>query len=251
MRYMQISPFPKQVVITDLEQIMRTRLGERGVTYPHQAIPLLSYMAHPRDAEARRSLFLTLKGWFFGSHVVPDRMLPMQRDWARVADVFNLHHDIEAGQHQRNRGGSSQSKAVALASGSIRDRGASQANLWEIWGRYKDVAHLVAAATIVAADARERAKLQPFGQFGMDLDQLQPFPVAMMLPHVVLSLALYLQEYGLAHIPHGREEPMLDPKSLWRIPSDMNVVPIPPPIRKIDRDGILVLNTRRAGNRGK
>jgi hypothetical protein len=208
-------------------------------------------MAHPNDTKARASLFLTLKGWFFGSPIVPRRMRQMQREWVRIGDIFNLHHDMQAGGHQLYRGGPSQSKAVALAAGRIRDWGASEANLWEIWGRYKDVAPLVAAATIVAADARERAKVQSFGQFGMQLNQLQPLPVAMMLPDVVLSVALYLQEYGLAQIPHGREKPLLDPETLWRIPSDMNVVRIPPPVRKIGLEGILVLNARRAGNRGK
>jgi hypothetical protein len=44
---------------------------------------------------------------------------------------------------------------------------------------------------------------------------------------------------------------MLDPKTLWRIMPDVNVVPVPPPVRKINRKGIAVLNARRAGNRGK
>ena len=73
----------------------------------------------------------------------------------------------------------------------------------------------------------------------------------MLLPDFVLSVALFLQKYGLANVPHAREEPMLDPETLWRIRPDMNVAPLAPPVRKINRPGIAILNTRRAGNRGK
>ena len=73
----------------------------------------------------------------------------------------------------------------------------------------------------------------------------------MLLPDFVLAVGLFLQTYGLANVPQTREEPMLDPETLWRIGPDMNVAPIAPPVRKIDRHGIAVLNARRAGNRGK
>jgi hypothetical protein len=43
---------------------------------------------------------------------------------------------------------------------------------------------------------------------------------------------------------------MRDPKRLWRIRPDINVVPVPPHIRKINSKGTAVLNARRAGNRG-
>jgi len=39
------------------------------------------------------------------------------------------------------------------------------------------------------------------------------------------------------------EEPMRDPKRFWRIRPDVSVVPVPPPVRKI--------NSKGAGNRGK
>jgi hypothetical protein len=40
-----------------------------------------------------------------------------------------------------------------------------------------------------------------------------------------------------------------DPKRLWRIRLDVNVVPVPSPIRKINSKGTAILNARRAGNR--
>jgi hypothetical protein len=44
---------------------------------------------------------------------------------------------------------------------------------------------------------------------------------------------------------------MRDPKTWWRIKPVVNVVPAPPPVRKINSKGTTVLNARRAGNRGK
>ena len=44
------------------------------------------------------------------------------------------------------------------------------------------------------------------------------------------------------------EEPMRDPKRLWRIRPDVNVVPVPPPVRKINSKGtacgIIAVNPR-------
>ena len=126
-----------------------------------------------------------------------------------------------------------------------------KANLWSRWSAYKDVAHLATAATIIWNDARERAKVKPFGEFGLSPGQNQPLHIAMLLPDFVLSLALFWQNYGLANCPHARDEPMLDPETLWRIGPDMNVSEIAPPVRKINQQGIAILNARRAGNRGK
>ena len=111
---------------------------------------------------------------------------------------------LTEGGHQKRRGGSSVGKAIAIAAGSIRAKGAGQANLWRAWAEYKDVAHLVTAATIICADARRRAKVKPFGGFELDLP---PVTIAMMLPDFVLALALSLQEYGLNNIPQSRTIP--------------------------------------------
>jgi hypothetical protein len=73
----------------------------------------------------------------------------------------------------------------------------------------------------------------------------------MMMPDFVLALALSLQEYGFNSIPQSREQPMLDPETLWHIAPEMNVVAVPPPVRKVGGVAIAILNARRAGNRGK
>jgi hypothetical protein len=71
------------------------------------------------------------------------------------------------------------------------------------------------------------------------------------MPDLVLAVALEFERLGLDVVPHARAEPTLDPETLWRIPPDINVVPLPPPARKIGGQDLAVLNERRAGNRGK
>jgi hypothetical protein len=208
-------------------------------------------MGWPNDPDGRAASVAIVRGWLDGSRTVPRRLRQIQTDWARVADIFNLHLDLTEGSHQERRGGPSVGKAIAVAAGSIRARGAHAANLWRAWKQYKDVAHLVAAATIISAEVRRRAKTRPFGEFGLGADRLPPFTIAMLMPDFVLSLGLSFQEYGLNSTPQSREEPMLDPETLWRIAPTINVVAIPPPVRKVSGEAIAILNARRAGNRGK
>jgi hypothetical protein len=248
MRFMSIPPFARKIEIPDFDFFIRSRLNQAIVLWPEQAIPLVGYMGWPNDPEARAKSAAVVRGWAEGSRVIPRRLRQIQTDWARVADIFNLHLDLTEGGHQRRRGGPSTGKALAIAAGSIRAKGAHHANLWRAWAEYKDAAHLVTAATIISAEAQQWAKVKPFGGFGFDLP---PFMIAMMMPDFVLSLALSLQEYGLNSIPQSREVPMLDPETLWCIPSDMNVVAVPPPVRKINSQSIAILYARRAGNRGK
>ena len=168
-----------------------------------------------------------------------------------MADVFHLHCDLIAGRHQARRGGPSIGKAITLAQANAKSRGTKASNLWKIWSTYKDVAHLVAAATLICAEARTRSRDQPFGPLGLSFNQFVPFQMAMLMPDLVLAVALEFERLGLSVVPHARTEPTLDPETLWRIPPDINVVPLPPPIRKIRPQDLAVLNKRRAGNRGK
>jgi hypothetical protein len=251
MRFMNIPPFEPKIEILDFEFLIRTRLSQAIGLRQEQAIPLVGYMAWPNDAETRAARVPALQGWFEGSEPIRAGLPQVQPDWARVADVFNIHLDLTEGGHQRRRGGPSIGKAIEIAAGLIRARGARSANLWRAWKKYKDVAHLVTAATIISAEARLTAKAKPFGDFGLKADHLHPFTIVMMMPDFVISLALSFQEYGLSNTPQSRVLPMLDPETLWRIHPDMNVVAVPPPVRKINSKGIALLNERRAGNRGR
>src|SRR5258707_1825989 len=73
----------------------------------------------------------------------------------------------------------------------------------------------------------------------------------MRMQELVLAVGFEFERVGLSALPQGRTEPILDPAAVWRIPPGINVVPIPPPIRKIRAEDLVVLNHRRAGSRGK
>jgi hypothetical protein len=250
MRFMDMPPFERTIKIRDFEYFVRSRLSQKTVLWPAQACVLVGYMGWPNAPEARAAATRTLQDWRLGLAAVPPRLRRIQIDWGRVADIVNLHYDLSAGAHQPQRAGASVGKAIELLARQSKTKGVGKANLWKAWKRYKDVAHLIAAATIIAADARERAKVKAFGDSGLAFDQIQPALIATLMPDFVLSVALFLQDYGLAYVPQARNESMLDPATLWRISSDMKVSPIAPPKRKIGKKGIAILNARRAGNRG-
>ena len=138
----------------------------------------------------------------------------------------------------------------ALVEANAKGRGTGAASLWQLWERYKDVAHLVTTASLICAEARTRAGNEPFGPFGLDVHQFGPFQMTMLIPDLVLAVALEFEQRGLS-IPHTRTEPVLDPETLWRIPQDINVTPVPPPQRTIRPQDKVILNERRAGNRGR
>jgi hypothetical protein len=248
MRVMQIPRFPRNIEILDLGNFLRARLSQTVVLWPDQAIPLVGYMGWPNEPAARDSAVEILREWPNGSKVVPRGLGRIQHEWLRVADILSLHYDLVHGEHQKRRGGASIGKAITLAAANIKSRGARNANLWQRWKTYKDVAHLVTAATLICAEARKRRRNEPFG---LDADQFLPFQMVMLMPDLVLAIALSFEDHGLSNVPYARTEPILDPTTLWRIPSAVNVVPLPPPNRKIRSQDLAVLNARRAGNRGR
>jgi hypothetical protein len=251
MRFLNIPPFQQAIEIADFESFIRDRLSQKVVFWPKQAIPLVGYMGRPNDEDARATLISIVQNWSEESQAIPPGLGRTQKDWVRVADIFNIHYDLTAGGHQQQRGGPSVGKAITVAAGSIQTRGAHPANLWRAWATYKDVAHLVAAATIITAETRHIASGKQFGPLGFHPDDVYPFLIAMMMPDFVMSLGLSLQEYGLRITPQSYEEPMLDAETVWRISPDANVVAVPPPVRKIDQNAIRLLYYRRGGNRGK
>ena len=254
MRVMEIPSFPRTIDIPDLENLLRARLSQTVVMWPSQAIPLLGYMCCPNDPQAREKFVLTVQSWPEESTAMrpdlPAHLGRIQKDWLRVADVFHLLCDLAEGRHQARRGGPSVGKAITLVAAKAKSRGTRASSLWKIWATYKDVAHLVAAATLICAEARIRSRDQPFGPFGLSVGQIVPFQMTMLMPDFVVAVAMEFQRYGLSVVPHARNEPALDPETLWRIPPDIDVVPFPLPVRKIGVQDLTVLNKRRAGNRG-
>jgi hypothetical protein len=247
---MQMRPFPgPQIQIVDLGYLIKERLIHDRVLWPDQALPLVGYMAWPNDP-------IMLERWL-EAHRREDQstisdlthgLKTIQQHWARVADIVHLHQDLLHGGHQKRRGGPSVGKAIALISASAKSKGTGKAKLWEIWTTYKDVAHLVTAAVLVSAEAKTRHEKAPYG---LKLHQFQPYRMAMLLPEFVISVAMTIEDYGLRQVAYGRTEPMFDPQSLWRIPGEINLTPVGPPVRKITKTDLALLNPRRAGNRGK
>jgi hypothetical protein len=172
MRVLYVPPFPEKIEIADLENLIRTRLGSRVMMWSNQATSLLGYMCHPTDEAARIALIRILQGWDdrleLGEKApVPAELGRVQADWLRVADIFHHYCDLIAGKHQERRGGPSIGKAITIVSASAKSRGTGEANLWKVWGDYKDVAHLVTSAALVCAEVRTRFRNLPPGPAGL------------------------------------------------------------------------------------
>jgi hypothetical protein len=255
MRTMEIPPFPRRIEIRDFNNLFRTRLSQKVVMWPEQAIPLLGYMCCPNDPARREALLHTLRSWPRPSEAlpptVPKGLRRIQHDWLRVADILHIHYDLVEGHHQARRGGPSIGKSITLAATNANSCGTGAATFWKNWSTYKDVAHLIAATTLICAEARTRYRNKPLWPGGLSWSQFIPFQMTMLMPDLVLAVGLEFERVGLSALPHGRTEPILDPAAVWRIPPDINVVPIPPPMRKIRAEDLVVLNHRRAGSRGK
>jgi hypothetical protein len=136
MRMMEITPFPREIKIPDLDYFVTTRLSQTVVMWPEQSIPLLGYMCCPNDAEARAPLIRMLRNWQKGSDDRPPilrKLGRIQHNWLRVADVLHLHSDLISGEHQARRGGPSVGKAITLTEANAKSRGTGAANLWLIF----------------------------------------------------------------------------------------------------------------------
>jgi hypothetical protein len=227
---------------------LKSRLIGKFLFWPDQAFALAAYMCWPNNLEARDRLTHDLRTWSQGTPIVPPKLRRIQHRWLRVADIFEIHYDMSQGQNQRHRGGSSVGKAITIVAANCEGRGTGEASLWSAWKAYKDVAHLVTAATIICAQARIQKCERPRG---LKENQLLPFQMVMLAPDLVIALARSFQKYGLRKETIGHQQSALDPKTVWRIPARMGVKAVAPPSRKISRSDVVVLNARRAGNRGK
>lgn len=247
---MPICPFPgPRTEIANLGFLIKDRLIRDFVLWPDQALPLVAYMAWPNDPVMRqRWLEAHRRNDRSTINELAQRLKLIQQHWARVADIVHLHQDLAHRGHQQRRGGPSVAKAISLVAANARSKGTGTSKLWEIWKAYKDVAHLVSAAVLVAADAHTRHRSAPYG---LKLHQLQPYRMAMLVPELVLAVAMSIEDYGLQQAAHGQTEPMFDPEFLWRIPIDINLSPVAPAERELTKTDRAVLKTRRAGNRGK
>jgi hypothetical protein len=267
MRVIKVRPFPNPVDPSNLGSLIKQRLQDDMVCFPSQAVELVGIMAWPNN-EVKRELWgkghlpprgsspgesdqelADLRGFWVADQQAlasfRSELRKTQQHWARIADIVHLHHDLSCGGHQKRRLGVSVGKAIALIDANAKSKGTGAARLWELWTAYKDSAHLICAAILISDDARARC-----GE-ALDVHRLAPYQIAMLLPDLVFSVAMALERYGLASIPHSRDDSMLATESLWRVPADINLVAIDPPARHMTTADLAVLHARRAGNRGK
>jgi len=247
MRTMEIPGFPDKRRFSDLEGVFRTRLTHRRDAYASFAIPLLGYMAWPND-ELLRQDGMKMFGRWLQREPEPIAFRSICEPWAHVADIVTLHYGLSYGGHQDARGGASVGKAIYLASALIKNRGAGQATLWRHWQIYRDVAHLVAATTLVCFLMQRWHRQAPFG---LGLQEFHPLTVIAMVPDLILAVGLAYESYGSNTVAKGGLEPMLNPETVWRVPADINVEALSPFARKIGPSEKVILNGRRAGNRGR
>ena len=175
----------------------------------------------------------------------------------RVADVLHLHYDMTIGGHRSRRGGGTISKAVHLAARNSQKSRTSEPTFWSAWKAFKDVATAVTATVLIWDNARRIFKKEYLGAFRthddaepITLDQLSPFHITLLMPDFVLAVARSFEDFGLTKVT-GRVDAGFDLETLWRIPAEINVVPVPLPPRTIRVEDTRILNARRAGNRGK
>jgi hypothetical protein len=148
---------------------------------------------------------------------------------------------MSAGKYMRRRGGASIRKAIDLKVAHSRSKGRSRPSQWRIWSEFKDVAHLVAAAMLLLGNAE--------AEMGTKTEWSPPlsaYGVVILAPEAVLAVGKSWQGYGLGVVAHGRDDPLLDPETVWRIPDWINVEPLAPPARKLTRSNLKTLQDRRA-----
>jgi hypothetical protein len=274
------------VRIADLGEYLKARLSLDTVPWPDHSWRLLAHMAWPNDASRRDLWMAAQIGmqlepekptegegapddnadaapylpaqnasweYFrlvgghaplaqFASMALHDEIGKIQLRWARIADIVHLHYDMATGNHMKSRGGASVGKVIELITNNSCVKGRSAATLWATWTEFKDVAHLVTAAILLLADAKVRGGREGWGQ----PSRLSAYRVVMLVPEAVLAVGKSLQQYGLDVEVHGREDPLLDPETVWRIPDWIKIEALPPPPRKLTRSDIQVLNARRA-----
>ena len=256
MRTMSIPPFPDRAEIVEIESFTNARLaGEFKLS--EQGSALAGYMFHPASEVARASFGSALRSTADPLRLNLKRMRRIQYQWLRVADVFHLYYDMAIGGNQSRRGGATISKAVHLAAKNTKSLGTSEPTFWSAWKAYKDVAPLVTAVILIWANTRivfadeyvaafrthdDTEPIQP--------DRLAPFHMILLMPDLVLAVGRSFEKFELTKI-NSRPDAGLDPETLWRIPDDVNVAPVPPPSREIRPSDKVILNERRAGNRGK
>src|SRR5262245_32321383 len=146
-----------------------------------------------------------------------------------------IRQDGIAGPRRPIPGGASISKAYDLLKGHSALPRKSQ--LSKDWSEFRDVAHLIAAAAVIAFASRDQQAASAV---------LTP---VLLVPDVVLAFGIAYQEFGLSLRPHGQRDPVLPPETLWRIPDAQDAPMLPLPVRRLSDEDLKYLTTRRRARR--
>ena len=152
-----------------------------------------------------------------------------------------LRHDRRQPHETARRGEHTQ--GYRFDSGAIPQQGAQRRELVERSGRSSRT--LLISSRLPSCSWRT-PRCEPEGKGGASPHSCRLIDVVMLAPEAVLAVGKSLQEYGLDVEVHGREDPLFDPNTVWRIPDWINVEPLPPPPRKLTTSDIHLLNARRA-----
>jgi hypothetical protein len=130
-----------------------------------------------------------------------ERLLPIMRKWAPVADVLQMVVDLHHADLPLP-GGASISKAMDICSDDASTL--SVGHMARHWGMFRNVAHILAAGALLARDVIE-------GDGSI-------FTAAWYAPDSVMAIAAGFESFGLSFRPHGQEDTLLPHKSIWRLP---------------------------------
>jgi hypothetical protein len=268
MRYLPLKGLPPKLTATPRNEVgglLRERLKSNTWPLPQASAILHAIMTWPTN-EDRRDLFLsacaakaseaadigpdstegtvlTLAGKPINlgglADVIIDEleteMATARVAWKNVADLMQTLARLNADERAHERGGASIAKAKDLIDAS--KAGANRQRLEADWSAFRDVAPLATATATLAAAAVFQTKDKSLG------DPLYPI---FFDPASVLCMASIFQQFGLSFIPRGRREPILPPDSLWRLPTDVEIVPPPFSWGPLDDGSIDMLASRKA-----
>jgi|SRR4051794_9184786 hypothetical protein len=242
-------------------QIYRSRV-RGGLSIPLECSPfLIAYMAWPNDEQKRNSWIASIIGrsWsrqqtavepacailstFGGLAAISDpvlevlvsELLEIQKAWEPVADLFLRIVDMTDDPRLKSRAGASISKAISLCENDKEGR--SPAQLYRLWKRFHDVAHLIAAGAILASNA-------PEGEASRSI-----FSAVWHAPDVVVSIGAGFEIFGLSQKSHGRTDPVLSADTVWHLPP--SGCPQEPFLvkRLLSEEQVDFLNARRSAKR--
>jgi hypothetical protein len=245
-------------------QLYLERLSANCVCWPHVSIVMTAYLAWPNNEERRNSFVATCLARIdvvgvekptadsqeldaFGgvgaiAKAAFDRLsneiAQVERKWLIVADIFQMIVDMAHDERAMLRRGPSISKAIDLCELEKVMPGHSQ--LRGAWSEFRDVAHLVTAAAYLAHESLAHA---------LAAKEATVLNSIWLAPDAVLALAYGFQLFGLQPRAIQKEQPILRPETLWRIPDTHG--PKSPFIvfRCLTDEQLAFLSSRRVGKK--